>query len=300
MKKLLAALALIGALAPIGSSHAQQNQPDFRPQVAAEHQDYVKARAHFHTRLLRAGPAPQPYKPLSVPDGVAEVRYPSAPLMLKAWIYKPEGTQGRLPAVLFLHGGHAFDMGDWQTAQPYRDAGFVVMAPMFRGEDGQAGNFSMYYDEVDDVLAAVEYLRRLPYVDSHRIFVAGHSVGGTMTMLAALASRRFRAAAALSGSPDQKLYVNLAPGAKERAPFDYHDERELIMRSPLAFAAYFKCPLRIYYGSAEPQFVLTSARMVATAQANGRDVQVVRNEGNHMSHVAASVRDSVVFFKSFR
>jgi dipeptidyl aminopeptidase/acylaminoacyl peptidase len=300
MKKILTAFALIGTMASAAPSGAPRDQPDFRPQVAVQHEDYAKARAHFHTRLLRVGPSPQSYKPLSIPAGVDEIVYASAPFALKAWLYRPASARGRLPAVLFLHGGHAFDMGDWETAQPYRDAGFVVMAPMFRGENGQAGNFSMYYDEVDDVLAAAEYLHRLPGVDPHRIFIAGHSVGGTMTMLAALTSKGFRAAAALSGSPDQKLYVNLAPGAKERAPFDYHDERELIMRSPLAFAAYFKCPLRIYYGSAEPQFVLTSAQMAATARAGGQDVQVVKNEGNHMSHVATSIRESVAFFEGFR
>jgi len=158
----------------------------------------------------------------------------------------------------------------------------------------------MYYDEVDDVLAAAAYLRGLSDVDPHRIFVAGHSVGGTMTMLAALSSRTFRAAAAFSGSPDQILYVKLAPGAKERAPFNYNDERELVMRSPLAFAAYVKCPLRIYYGSDEPQFEFTSARTAEIARAHGQDVRVVVEKGNHDTHLASSIPDSIKFFESFR
>jgi pimeloyl-ACP methyl ester carboxylesterase len=205
--------------------------------VAEQHEDYVKARSHFHTKLVRIGPAPQAFEPLTPPPGVTEVTYSSAPLVLKAWLSHPGGGETRHPAVLFLHGGYALDMGDWQTTAPYRDAGFVVMVPKLRGENGQPGSFSMFYDEVDDVLAAAEYLRRLPDVDPHRIFVAGHSVGGTMTLLAALSSRTFRAAAAFSGSPDQVLYVKLAPGAKERAPFDHGVERELVMRSPLAFSA---------------------------------------------------------------
>ena len=134
-------------------------------------------------------------------------------------------------------------------SQPFREAGFVVMSPMLRAENGQPGTFSMYYDEVADVVAAAEYLRHVPYVDSKRIFVAGHSVGGTMTMLSALAYSHFRAASSLSGSADQVLYIKYAPGAKDRAAFDVANMRELEMRSPLAYAAYFKCPLRIYYGS---------------------------------------------------
>jgi dipeptidyl aminopeptidase/acylaminoacyl peptidase len=301
MNKLFAgALALLCAFAPSSRSSAQPSGlPDFHPLVTEQHEDYAKARSRFHTKLLRAGPAPQAFEPLTLPAGVTDVTYSPIPFGLKAWLSRPVGGDKRHPAVLFLHGGHAFDTGDWRAAQPYRDAGFVVMAPMLRGENGQPGTFSMYYDEVDDVLAAAEYLRRLPDVDPHRIFVAGHSVGGTMTLLAALSSRIFRAAAAFSGSPDQVLYVKLAPGAKERAPFDYGIERELVMRSPLAFAAYFKCPLRIYDGSSEPQFEFTAARTAEIARQHGRDVRVVVNEGNHNTHLQRSIPDSIAFFKSF-
>lgn len=301
MKKLYAAaLALLCIVAPAGPVAAQPSgQPDFHPLVAEQHEDYVTARAHFHTKLLRTVPAPQEFEPLTPPAGVEEVTYSRAPLALKAWLSRPAGGEKRHPAVLFLHGGYAFDTGDWRAAQPYHDAGFVVMAPMLRGENGQPGNFSMFYDEVDDVLAAAKYLRSLPDVDPHRIFVAGHSVGGTMTLLAALSSKMFRAAAAFSGSPDQVLYVKLAPGAKERAPFDLGSERELVMRSPLAFAAYFKCPLRIYYGSSEPQFEFTAARTAEIAQRHGRDVRVVVNEGNHNTHLQRSIPESIAFFESF-
>jgi dipeptidyl aminopeptidase/acylaminoacyl peptidase len=295
----IALIALLAGIAPAGTSSAQKgNQPDFHPQVALQHEDYVVARADFHTKLLRVGPSPQSFRPLAVPADATEVTYSSSPYRLKAWLFTPQGS-GRHPAVLYLHGGHAFDNGDWDAAQPYRDAGFVVAAPMFRGENGQAGNFSMYYDETDDVVAAIEYLRHLKSVDPHRIFVAGHSVGGTMTMLAALTSKHIRAAAAFSGSPDQLLYVNLAPGAKERAPFDYSNARELIMRSPLAFAAYFKCPLRIYYGSQEPQFVYTSEETAQVARSSGKDVQVIVEPGNHNTHLPLSIKDSVKFFQSF-
>jgi dipeptidyl aminopeptidase/acylaminoacyl peptidase len=298
MKRHLTIALLAGIIAAAPSAAQQGGQPDFHPQVALQNQDYVAARAGFRTKLLRVGPSPQSFKPLRVPVDVAEVTYSSSPYRLKAWLFTPNSS-GRHPAVLYLHGGHAFDSGDWDAAKPYRDAGFVLVAPMLRGENGQAGNFSMYYDETDDVLAAIEYLRHLKSVDPHRIFVAGHSVGGTMTMLAALTSKRIRAAAAFSGSPDQVLYVKLAPGAKERAPFDYTNARELIMRSPLAFAAYFKCPLRIYYGSQEPQFVYTSEETAQAARSSGKDVRVIVEPGNHNTHLPASVNDSIKFFQSF-
>jgi pimeloyl-ACP methyl ester carboxylesterase len=294
--QLLALISLFWSLAP-----AQQAAPlpDFHPLVQIQREDYAKARKHFQTKLLRTGPAPQKWTSLTPPVGVTEVDYPSAPLKLKAWLSQPDSVVTKHPAVLFLHGGHSFSAGDWEMSQPYRNAGFVVMSPLLRGENGQPGTFSMYHDEVADVIAAAEYLRHLPYVDSKRIFLAGHSVGGTMTMLAALESKRFRAAASLSGSPDQVLYVKYAPGAKDRAPFDITDMRELEMRSPLAYAAYFKCPLRIYYGSQEPHLELTSQRTSEIARQHHLDVQALKIEGNHLTEVPAAVKESIEFFRQY-
>jgi dipeptidyl aminopeptidase/acylaminoacyl peptidase len=137
-------------------------------------------------------------------------------------------------------------------AQPYRDAGYVVMLPLLRSENGQAGSFSMFYDEVDDVLAAAEFLRKQPSVDHKRMFLAGHSAGGTITLLTALTSKLFRATASFDGSPDQQLLFN---GSAQRSwvpkevVFDRMDLRELQVRSPLAYARSFKCPARLYYST---------------------------------------------------
>jgi len=185
MTKQLLGLALLSGLV---CAQQPQTPPDFHPLVAIQHEDYAKARKHFQTKLLRVGPSPQKWNEITPPSGVTEVVYSSGPLKLKAWLSRPEAARRKYPAVLFLHGGHSFSMGDWEMSQPFREAGFVVMSPMLRAENGQAGTFSMYYDEVTDVVAAAEYLRHVPYVDPKRIYVAGHSVGGTMTMLSALAS----------------------------------------------------------------------------------------------------------------
>src|SRR5258708_35261315 len=146
-----------------------EGQRDFRPLVAIQNEDYIEARRHFQPNLLRPGPAPQKWTQLSPPTGVKEIEYPSGPLKLKAWLNSPATNDKKHPAVLFLHGGQAFSMGDWEMAQPYRDAGFVLMAPILRAENGQPGNYSMYYDEIDDVIAAGEFLRTLPYVDSTHV-----------------------------------------------------------------------------------------------------------------------------------
>ena len=105
-----------------------------------------------HPNLIRKGPSPQPYKLSSPPVGVEEVTYPSGSLSLKAWVAYPTGASrnGKVPGVVFFHGGFAFGAGDFEDARPFLDAGFAVMTPMLRGEDGNPGNFEMLLGEVAD------------------------------------------------------------------------------------------------------------------------------------------------------
>ncbi len=257
-------------------------------------EDYAEARAKFQTQLVRRGPAPQEGEPEQPPPGVRQIEYVSDGLRLKAWVSGPPPGGGRQPAVLFLHGGFAFGEDDWEAAQPFRDAGFVVMTPVLRGENGQPGFYTMFYDEVNDVLAAAEALGRLPYVDPGRLYVAGHSAGGTLALLAALTSNRFRAAASFSGSPDQ---VSFARGQEELVPFNRSDKKEYQMRSPLAFARSFKCPTRLYYGDEEWAFQASSKKTAEKARAAGLDVEAVSVPGDHFDSVPEAMRRAVAFFR---
>jgi dienelactone hydrolase len=257
-------------------------------------EEYAQARQKFRTKLVRQGPAPQRWQREAPPPGVREMEYTSGGLRLRAWVSGPPPDGARRPAVLFLHGGFAFGADDWEQTQPFRDAGYVVMTPTLRGENGLPGSYSMFYDEVDDVLAAAEALARLPYVDGNRLYVSGHSVGGTLTLLASMTSNRFRAAASLSGSPDQ---VSWARGQSELVPFDPSDKREFQMRSPLAFPRSFQCPVRIYYGEQEFLFASVSQKTAGLAKKAGRDVEAVSVPGDHMSMVDPAMRQAIAFFR---
>jgi pimeloyl-ACP methyl ester carboxylesterase len=58
-------------------------------------------------------------------------------------------------------------------------------------------------EQLDDVMAALAFLKRAPKVDPHRLALAGHSFGGQLTLLAAARDPSVRAAvtfAAAAGS----------------------------------------------------------------------------------------------------
>jgi dienelactone hydrolase len=286
-------LALAGCCFPLGGKN--KGLPAASAGLELQTEDYAQARQQFRTKLLRKGPAPQRWDPVRVPPGVTEVAYQSGSFRLKAWVNPPPAGAAKKPAVLFLHGGWAFGADDWDMAEPFRKAGYVVMTPILRGENGLSGDFTMFYDEVDDVLAAAEHLAKLPGVDTDRIFVAGHSAGGTLTMLAAMTSNRFRAAASLSGSADR---VKFAKGYAKEVPFDPTDMQEMRMRSPVAYATSFKCPARLYYGSQEASFFDSDTRRTALlASQSGLDVSAEQVPGDHMSAVPEELRRTIEFFK---
>lgn len=272
-------------------------------------EDYAEARKKFKTKLIRQGGSPQGALPMNLPPEATEIEYVSGDLRLKAWVSRDPALDGlpgkeKKPAVLYLHNGLAFGDEDWRQSKPFRDAGFVVMMPLLRGENNQPGTFSLFYDEVDDVLAAADALEKLPYVDGKGMYLAGHSTGGTLALLTALTTPRFRAAAAFSGFPD---IVNWAavrsnmPGFEgirmEVVPFDEENEKEFRMRSSLAFAESFKCPVRMYFGDAEAYFKACSEKTVELAKKKKLDVEAVEVPGNHMTEVDAAMPQCIEFFR---
>ncbi|MGO4352346.1 alpha/beta hydrolase family protein [Rhizobium sp. RAF36] len=266
-----------------------------KPKLIAH--DYAKVRTHFRTKLLQKGPAPDKYENLVAPADGDQIFYRSgagSELELVAWVSKYKRTRQPKPAVLFLHGGNAMGMGHWNLMKPYMDAGFVVMMPSVRGENGQMGNFSGFYDEVDDVLAAADRMAHLPGVDQNRLFIAGHSIGGTLTMLASMSTHKFRAAAPISGNPDAFRFFNRYP---QDIRFDDSNEREFEVRTALCYAESFKCPLRVMHGTEEDHFNDRADLLARRARRANIRIETDTVAGNHTSALPAEIAQSIHFFQ---
>jgi len=187
------ALALVccGGVAWIGFNAANQVKNAFEGMVKGVEvppgKTFDEWRSEFHTKLTKTGPSEQEYDPdEQPPENVTVVTYPSGSLNLKAWVYRPPGVEEPRPALVFFHGGFAFGAGDLETCQPFMDAGFVVMAPMLRGENGNPGNYELFLGEIDDARAACQWLSQQPYVKADRIYTFGHSIGGGVSAVLSL------------------------------------------------------------------------------------------------------------------
>lgn len=287
------------ALAPITARLARAQSPGPAPAPLPEPRllgsDYRTAREGFRTKLLRRGPAPDDGDPLNAPPGAEALRYSSAGRELVAWASPPGDASSLRPSVLVLHGGNAIWHGHWQDlAAPFVAAGYHALMPTMRGENGQPGDFSAFYDETDDVLAAAQALRARPGVDPERVFICGHSVGGTLTLLAALAGD-FRGAAALSPSPDTRIFFQRFA---DDVPFDIADPREVEMRSAVCFASGFRCPVLMAHGDRETRSSGAIDLTVARARAANRVAEHRLVPGDHMGSIPAGIREALGFFRA--
>jgi dipeptidyl aminopeptidase/acylaminoacyl peptidase len=257
----------------------------------------AEARARVRTRLFVQQPSPEPFDP-DPPPGVERVTYTSQGRELVAWLVRPPGS-GTYPGLLYAHAGFALGAGDVAAARPFVEAGYVVLLPAWRGENGNPGNFEMYYGEVDDAQAALEFLAQQVGVDRTRLFAAGHDTGGTIVMLLAMVSDRLRAAAACGGIPDMRAIVEeQRKPAFQLMPFDWRDPLELDLRSPARHLRDLRCPLYLFYGERQDQLYYSqAAAMQVLAEPLGKLVRVLQLPGtDHNTAIDAAVPRMIRYF----
>ncbi len=210
-----------------------------------------EGRKGHETVLVRKERAAEPADP-PPPDLFRLVRYPSPAGKLAAYVSHPPADGKKHPAILWIFGG--FDNGigatAWEEASPdndqsaraFREAGIVMMYPSLRGGNDNPGYRESFYGEVDDVIAAADYLSRLEGVDPQRIYLGGHSTGGTLALLTAECTDRFRAVFAFGPVEDVRSY------GEEHLVFDPRSTREGLLRSPVRWLHGIRTPTFVFEG----------------------------------------------------
>jgi len=149
-------------------------------------------------------------------DAPEKVTYQSSDgLTIQAYLYRPMGLAPgeRAPGVMWIHGGPTSQFDDQfrrhQQAHYFAQRGYALLLPNIRGSSGYGLKFEDLNNgcwghcDLADVLAGVDYLKSLSFVDIDKIGVTGTSYGGIMTMSAvAFAPGVFQAAISLSGYGD--------------------------------------------------------------------------------------------------
>lgn len=105
-------------------------------------------------------------------------------------VYRPQGIEGEMPAVVFSHGfGGSHNTGT-QYARRLAARGYVVYCFDFCGatsssrSDGQTTDMSIFTEE-SDLKAVVSTVKSLDYVDASQLYLVGTSQGGMVSAMTA-------------------------------------------------------------------------------------------------------------------
>ena len=184
-------------------------------------------------------------------------------------LYKPQNTDKKHPAIVYLYGGPHAQMvtNRWGgnrslLLQYWVNQGYVVFTVDNRGSNYRGKGFEdpiykkMGAVEVDDQIAGAKFLQSLPYVDGERIGVHGHSYGGYMTLMAMFKAPEYFKAG-VSGAPvtDWRLYDTHYTERYMGNPKT--DDKAYTDASVFPYAKDLKGDLLIYHGMADDNVLFT-------------------------------------------
>lgn len=231
--------------------------------------------------------------------------YESGDLSVGAYLYRPTQSTAPLPVVIFNRAGYVRDQDFASeilaTAHRLAIAGFLVVAPHYRGSVGNVGRDEMGGADLADLMNLPIALAGIPDADTSRLFLLGEARGGMMTYQAIRDGFPARAAAVWG------VYTDLGPllaGAGPQARFaplvwpDLETQREeiVIRRSPLRWADALRTPLLIMHGDADDVVPVEQARQLSSMlnSLGRRHELLVFAGGQNRLQDVASERDAAV------
>jgi len=234
------------------------------------------------------------------------VHYPSrdGKWTISAFVYVPYNMvrNGQNAAIVYVHGGPAA-----QTVNSFNrfiqhmvNQGYMVIAPNYRGSTGygkefqQANLFDMGGGDLQDVLAAADFIKQTGFLDPNKIALVGGSYGGYLTMMGVTKAPEVWAA----GVPIVP-FVNWFTEIENEDPVlrqsdlatmgDPEKNKALFKdRSPIFFVDQIKAPLFLLAGGNDPRCPKEEAQQVVDAvKKHGGTVEykVYENEGHGFARV---------------
>jgi dipeptidyl aminopeptidase/acylaminoacyl peptidase len=236
----------------------------------------------------------------------ALVHYPSKDdkWTISAFVYTPYNLprNGQHPAIVYVHGGPtAQTMNTFNRFVQYMvNQGYLVIAPNYRGSTGygkefqNANLFDMGGGDLQDVLAATDWIKQTGYVDPKKLILMGGSYGGYMTMMGVT-----KAPDAWAAGIPIVPFVNWFTEIQHEDPVlqqsDLATMGDLVKnkalyedRSPINFVDQIKSPLYLLAGGNDPRCPKEEAQQVVDAikkRGGVVEYKVYENEGHGFAKV---------------
>lgn len=219
---------------------------------------------------------------------------------IEGWIMKPVGFEEskRYPVIVEIHGGPSSTVGEgfFFEYQLMAARGYGVFYMNFRGSRGYGEKFAKGIigdwggGEYRDIMAGVDHIAALPWVDPGRLYVTGGSFGGYETNWIVGHTERFRAA--VTQRSVSNMYTKY--GVSDIGWFgnkagmggaDLWDQEDFIMsRSPIRYAPLVRTPILIVHSEEDLRCPMEQAEQwfVALKRLGKTEVEFVRFAGeNH-------------------
>ncbi len=234
------------------------------------------------------------------------VHYPSrdGKWTISAFVYVPYNMvrNGQNAAIVYVHGGPTS-----QTVNSFNrfiqhmvNQGYMVIAPNYRGSTGygkefqQANLFDMGGGDLQDVLAAADFIKQTGFLDPKKIVLTGGSYGGYLTMMGVTKAPEVWAA----GVPIVP-FVNWFTEIQNEDPVlqqsdlatmgDPEKNKALFQdRSPIFFVDQIKAPLFLLAGRNDPRCPEEESQQVIDAikkRGGVVEFKVYENEGHGFARV---------------
>ncbi|HEY4053121.1 MAG TPA: S9 family peptidase [Terriglobales bacterium] len=234
------------------------------------------------------------------------VRYPSrdGKHRISAWLYVTRNMQknGQNAAIVYIHGGPAS-----QTVNSFNrfiqhivNQGYMVIAPNYRGSTGygkefqNANLFDMGGGDLQDVLAATDFLIATGYPDKKKLIVMGGSYGGYLSMMAVTKAPELWATGVpivpfvnwfteIENEDPILQQSDLATMGDPKKKPDFFRER-----SPFFFVDQIKAPLLLLAGGHDPRCPKEETiQVVDEIKKHGgvADYKIYEDEGHGFSRV---------------
>jgi dipeptidyl aminopeptidase/acylaminoacyl peptidase len=223
---------------------------------------------------------------------------------ISALVYVPYNLprQAVSPAIVYVHGGPTSQtVNSFSRIIQYMvNQGYIVIAPNYRGSTGygkefqQANLFDMGGGDLQDVLAAADWIKQTGYVDPKKLILMGGSYGGYMTMMGVT-----KAPDVWAGGVPIVPFVNWFTEIENEDPVlqqsdlatmgDPVKNKALFEdRSPINFIDRVKAPLLLLAGGHDPRCPKTEAQQVVDAikkRGGVVEYKVYENEGHGFARV---------------
>jgi len=206
-------------------------------------------------------------------------------------VYPPDFQKERkYPLVLIIHGGPQASSTTAFSFLPQLMAthGYVVFSPNYRGSDNLGNGYqrAIWNDAGDgpgrDVMAGIEAVKKLGFVEASKIAVTGWSYGGYMTSWLIGHYQIWKAA--MAGAPVTDLYdeYNLADGnvagrySFRGSPYVGDNLKDYRAQSPITYAEHMKTPTLIMHDTGDARVTVTQGYSLYHAlKDNGIPVKFV-------------------------